>query len=310
MKNIEPSEEWCEIAPDSILPGAQPVLSPTRTRTWALVLAARSVPHQSIRKGWGWALRVPCPMLAQAEEEIRIFEEKNRFWPPRTAPTRTGDNLLLSLSILLLLGVFHNLTLLPGALEGIGREQWLEMGALHVRKVLDGEWWRLVTALTLHADWLHLLGNLSAGAIFIGRLCQIRGAGWGWLLVVLSGAGGNLLNTLMQSPTHRAVGASTAIFGAVGLLCARAVRRGGRHLNGRRLLPFAAGLALLAMLGSEGEKTDLGAHLWGFACGILLGAIRERGEGVSESRRTWRNTAAGILALVLVLACWARALGA
>jgi membrane associated rhomboid family serine protease len=68
------------------------------------------------------------------------------------------------------------------------------------------------------------------------------------------------------------VGASTAIFGAVGVLAALGV---GRHrrlgLAGRRALtPIAAGLALLAMLGTS-ERADLSGHIFGLLAGILLG---------------------------------------
>ena len=38
-------------------------------------------------------------------------------------------------------------------------------------------------------------------------------------------------------------------------------------------LPLAAALGLLGLLGSSGENTDLGAHLFGFGCGIVLGLL-------------------------------------
>jgi rhomboid protease GluP len=47
-----------------------------------------------------------------------------------------------------------------------------------------------------------------------------------------------------------------------------------RHpLRRRLLLPIAAALALLAFLGTEGERTDVGAHLFGFLAGALLGLL-------------------------------------
>ncbi len=129
-----------------------------------------------------------------------------------------------------------------------------------------------MTALTLHADWLHLLGNLAIGGVFILRLARELGSGLAWSLLLASGALGNLINASLQPPDHRAIGASTAVFGAVGILAALSVVRYRRHLWKRWPLPLAAALALLALLGSAGEHTDLGAHLFGFAAGLALGA--------------------------------------
>jgi hypothetical protein len=49
-----------------------------------------------------------------------------------------------------------------------------------------------------------------------------------------------------------------------------------RHnLQRRWFVPIAAGLALLAILGTEGKQTDLGAHLFGFCAGLLFGSAAE-----------------------------------
>jgi membrane associated rhomboid family serine protease len=46
-----------------------------------------------------------------------------------------------------------------------------------------------------------------------------------------------------------------------------------RPIGSRALAPLMASAALLAMLGSAGERTDLGAHLFGLLCGLLTGKI-------------------------------------
>ena len=86
---------------------------------------------------------------------------------------------------------------------------------------------------------------------------------------------GNALNALVQSPEHTASGASTAIFGALGILSGYMRRsrvvpwRGGL----RRGAPLGAGLTLLVLLGFSGERTDIGAHIAGFAMGGVRGFI-------------------------------------
>ena len=135
--------------------------------------------------------------------------------------------------------------------------------------------WRLVTALTLHADDLHMFSNLAIGGLFIIFLCRELGSGLAWSLLLGSGILGNLANAFVQSPTHRSVGASTAVFGAVGILASLSLLRYRRQLKRRWLLPVAAALALLALLGTEGKHTDLGAHLFGFLFGLILGLMAE-----------------------------------
>src|SRR5207244_553503 len=74
-----------------------------------------------------------------------------------------------------------------------------------------------------HADVGHLLANLIAGSILAVFLAQILGGGVTWLSVLASGAIGNAVNALFQPPSHTAIGASTAVFGAIGILAVLAV---------------------------------------------------------------------------------------
>lgn len=279
-------------------------------RRWELVLLARDIPFRTEPYARGQLLLVPSAHYARACEELRLFEEENHNWPPplpEASPKQ--DNLLATLCVLIALATFHNLTLLRVDLAGHFPVDWTALGNAHAGKILRGEWWRLVTALTLHADWLHLFGNLTIGGLFVGRLCRDLGAGLGWSLVLASGICGNLLNAFFQNPAHRAIGASTAVFGAVGLLAAMGVLRYREHLRKRWPVPIAAALALLAMLGSSGENTDLGAHLFGFVAGLGLGwgaeALLER----HGRPAGWFNRTLAVGCIALVGAAWSAALG-
>ena len=150
---------------------------------------------------------------------------------------------------------------------------WLEIGAAAAGRILQGEWWRTVTALGLHADLDHLLGNLFFGTLFGLLVAQLLGWGLGWLAIIVAGTLGNFIDALLHPAGHSAIGASTALFGALGILAAHAWQarvltwRGGV----RRWAPLAGGTMLLVLLGTSGERTDVTAHVAGFAAGWLIG---------------------------------------
>lgn len=265
-------EEWRTIPAKLDDGSASPLLSSRRLRSWVLVLEARGFLFRTQHHGFGWRLLVPVDRFEAACEELRRFETENRNWPPPLPPASPfADNRLAAISVLLLLATFHNLTRLHLNLLGHHPVDWLTLGNAHAGLILDGQWWRTITALTLHSGWLHLAGNLTLGGLFIVRLCRDLGAGLAWILLLAGGMLGNLANACLQHPDHRAVGASTAVFAAVGLLATLNLVTYRRQLHRRWPLPVAAALGLLALLGSEGERTDLGAHLFGFLFGILLG---------------------------------------
>ena len=151
---------------------------------------------------------------------------------------------------------------------------WWSAGAARAGPIVGGEYWRTITALGLHADLGHLAGNLFAGSVFGILLAQFLGPGLAWFAILLAAALGNAANALLQPAEHNAVGASTAVFAALGLLSALMWRRQAtRWARGlRRWLPLAAGVTLLAYLGIGGERTDVGAHVAGFVAGVVFGA--------------------------------------
>jgi membrane associated rhomboid family serine protease len=190
-------------------------------------------------------------------------------------------------------------------------QDWGVKGAAQVGAILHGEWWRTVTSLFLHADGAHLLGNLGMGIVVGLLLAQILGSGVAWLAILASGVVGNLLNASLQPLAHTAIGASTAVFGGIGLLAgfSQASTETEWHRGMRRWAPLAAGLALLVLLGTAGENTDIWAHVCGFVAGGVMGlAFGRFGERLADRRglQAW----CGAVAVAAVAAAWIAALRA
>lgn len=139
-----------------------------------------------------------------------------------------------------------------------------------------GEGWRPFTALFLHGDPVHLLGNLLIGGWFCLWASKALGAWRAWLLIFLGGTVANGINAALHHPQPFAsIGASTATFAALGILVGLGVAESARAGSFQRLrslaVPLVAGLMLFSLFGISGERTDIGGHAWGGLCGLTLG---------------------------------------
>lgn len=275
--------QWVDITPDIL--GGMECTDQETIRRWALVLTARHIPNRMQQRtgcaGGDWSIIVQTWFSEQAAGEIRLYIEENRgrtLPPPPELPVRSGY--LPVVYGMFMLACAHLLTLRYIPALKMYRSDWLELGNAHNWRMLTGEWYRALTALTLHADSAHLVGNMVFGGIFVALVCRRFGAGTGWFLTLLAGVGGNIINAWFILPIHQSIGFSSASFGAAGILAGSlpvmrmdnpsAPGNMGRTV-GNVFLPFGAGLGLLAALGTGGGNTDLGAHLWGFGFGLGIG---------------------------------------
>ncbi|ABA89692.1 rhomboid-related membrane protein [Syntrophotalea carbinolica DSM 2380] len=295
---------WRTIDPTRIEASMRQPLDADVARDWHLVLTAQGIDSRLQPLLGGWQLAVPAPELEKAVHELQLFTAENRDWPP-LPPTATGfDNAWFNACLLAALALFHNITRLPNTPFSLRTEDWLHAGNAHVAAIRSGQWWRLATALTLHSGPLHLASNILIGGIFVIRLCRELGSGVGWFLLLLVGMAGNFLNSLIQPGYHQSVGASTAIFGAIGVLAALNARRHRLRLTRKWTLPLAAGLALLALLGTGERRTDLLAHLFGFLCGLLSGWFIAPLPQAGPRLNRWL----GLLAALIIVLAWLLAL--
>ena len=270
----------------------------------SLVLESAQIPYTIIDDGPTCALVVPAEYSARAAEELRLYEDENP--PLRHKPRKRivyQDAVPGVVGYVLVVCVVAWL-----AGYAFFGANWFSAGRVDGTLIREGEWWRTITALTLHSGVRHLLGNLAFGVffgIFAGRLL---GSGVTWLAVLFAAALGNTANTLLLESTHRSIGASTAVFATLGLL-AGYVWRSRLMAQDRwstRLGPVVGGLALLMFIGTGDENTDIGAHLMGFVCGFGMGMVLTLLRNMPAPPKV--QIAAGGTAMALVVIAWISAL--
>jgi membrane associated rhomboid family serine protease len=144
----------------------------------------------------------------------------------------------------------------------------------------DHEWWRPFTALFLHGDFPHLAGNLLSGLFFGTLVARSIGPWLGWALILACGVIGNSLTSALTWPEpFTSIGASTAVFGALGILSglgfATLLRARHRLPWAKLTAPLVAGIILLGWLGggAPGGNTDVLGHIFGFASGLGAGLL-------------------------------------
>ncbi len=237
-----------------------------------LVLASQGIIAHSERENRFFNVVVDHPQQQErAEKVLRQYYAENRKTgdDPRIPAFPLSWRSQTTIVMMLLLVAVHFFAVYHGS----HRQLIYDYGSSALY-VIQGEHYRLVTSLMLHADLQHLAGNLAGLFVFGASLLNLTGPGAGCLMILLSGMTGNLMNAYFYKTAHLSIGASTAVLGTAGVLTAMQVvkRRGITGINPRTFVPLAAGAALVGML-SGGENTDLSAHLFGFISGLLIGTV-------------------------------------
>jgi rhomboid protease GluP len=285
----------------------------------SLVLESVAIPHRVVlTEAGGYAVLVPPRMVAPAIAALEAHDRETAEGPPRESAAPNHGSSLAGVAMTAVLGAFFAVTGPSGGDVG----GWFRKGSAIAESIVrDHELWRAVTALTLHRDIIHIAGNAVATLVFVTALGRWLGAGLALLATLLAGAAGNLATAFFYTTGHNSVGASTATFGALGLLGGlQFVRRFRDSSVGRlrrALLSVAAALGLLAMLGigdpsdlmaRTGGRPDVMAHATGLGFGVLGGVaigvtvrrpVRSVGQAVCVAATTALLCGAWILAFHL-----------
>ncbi len=284
----------------------------------AFMLYAVGIASAIARDGKEFVLLVEPGEAAAALEHLRHYEIErlNRPSPPPPPPKLHPHAWLGSLGYaLVLIGVAYAIS------SGLWRLDAFEVGELDSGLVQTGQWWRAWTALTLHLDGAHLAANIAAGIWFGYLASRLIGTGNTWLLVVIGAGLANWIEAFFGPATHRSVGASTAVFTALGVLSAYSWRTQFFYPQrwALRWAPLVAGVILLSWTGTgsqsldepsagnAGQSVDVLAHALGFAVGMLAGAGAAL-ESASRLLNRMPQWLAGLLALIPLVVGWTRAL--
>lgn len=290
--------------PESLQSPARPIPARTRRQAmdWSLVLASQGIEHVIVQnEQTGWALLVGEENHPAALAAIHQYRIENLGWRWRRQIVQPGVVFDWSSAAWVLLNcIFYWWSSLRADLRNLGM---MDGNAL-----AHDQWWRLFTATWLHADPGHLAMNAVFGLLFIGLAMGAYGPGVGLIAAYLSGACGNVASWLVMGETHRGLGASGVVMGALGLLTAQSfslMKR--RDSNAFRIFTgtILSGVLLFVLLGLS-PGTDMVAHLGGFIAGMAAGIILALNPRLVQ--RPWVNFAAGIVFAILAIVPWLLAL--
>ncbi len=271
-----------------------------------LVLESLGIKSVSELHDGKWRLMVSQNLASQALAELESYaQERREELQAKPKPFKTYGGATAGVAVYTL--CIATVAWLSRGVDAA--EAWRSIGRMQAGLIVDGEWWRTVTALTLHVDFAHLMGNIAFGSLFGFLAGRSLGGGAGWLAIVVGGGLGNLANACLRDEYYSAIGASTAVFAALGILVTRAIfpRRSETASFFQRIQPLIGGILLFAFTGVGDERTDVGAHFCGMVAGMLLGGLATLLPEKWFSSTAFQG-ACGIAAIAIVVIAWAAAI--
>ena len=184
----------------------------------------------------------------------------------------------------------------PPPLGGVSGAVLMELGAKGPW-IFAGQYWRLVTAIFLHAGLIHIGFNLWC-LFDVGPMVESLFSASKYIVMYLAtGVFGFVLSALW-SPFGMSIGASGAIMGLIGILIGASYHLGsvGRDLR-RQLWRWVIYIAIFGLLPMF--SVDNAAHFGGFVAGLLLGYLVATGEPQTRGSENLWNSLAVISVLII-----------
>lgn len=168
-----------------------------------------------------------------------------------------------------------------GYFLGNTTEFFLEHGALYAPKLLEGEWYRVITYLFLHSGIEHLMNNMMMLYFLGNALEHYIGKVWYVVLYFFSGIIAAIGSVLYNTEYPICVGASGAVFGIIGAMLWLVLKNRGtlQGISKKRMLFF---VFLSVYGGFTSQGVDNAAHITGLFAGFLftmvITIIEKKGE--------------------------------
>lgn len=138
------------------------------------------------------------------------------------------------------------------------------------KPILNSNYWTILTAMFVHANFLHILANMLT-LYFFGTFClQLIDDKWFWIVYLIGGIFGNILFLLIGPSNSAGVGASGAIFAIGGLI---AMMRPNQKVYLYFLIPIPLWLGIGLGFGLTVIIPGVAwqAHLGGLIVGLIAG---------------------------------------
>ena len=180
------------------------------------------------------------------------------------------------------------------AMGGISGEVLLRLGAKSPY-ILVGQWWRLVTAIFLHAGLLHIGMNLWCLFDLGPEVESLFSTAKFVVFYLVTGVVGFVLS-LWWRPMGMSIGASGAICGLIGVLIGASFHHGhlGKAYRGQ-LWRWVIYIAIFGIF----LPIDNAAHFGGLIAGILLGYVVPEGEAETQASQNLWNALAGLSVVII-----------
>lgn len=159
----------------------------------------------------------------------------------------------------------------------------LNYGAAANWLIGDGEYWRLITAIFIHGNFLHILSNMFWLYVFGPELEKIAGRARFVFIFLMSGIIGNVATYFVQDLQYVSVGASGAVFGMLGAYLALVYYT--RHIFPQlrqMILPLVIISVIITFLQPNVNAT---AHIAGLITGAVIGFINFHPKNIAKWRK-------------------------
>ena len=239
-------------------------------RDYSLVLLSQGITHRIMRSEEGpFQIFILPENEDRARLQLALYRKEN---PPR----EENPPLPLSLSLqplwVLLVPVVCTLLDFSGKVARMH-----SLGLSDADKVMHGQWWRTITALTLHGDARHIASNLVSGYIVLNLMSYRTPLARMAPFLAVASALANFCTVLTVQTDYRSLGFSTFVFAAIGALSVIEFRLMPKETHGmlRRFAPLCGAASLAVFLGI-GENADVLGHAYGFIAGLFCGFIPKK----------------------------------